>query len=192
MFDDRILISEILSGNKAAFQTFIEAYQKLVSHVVFRIVANEFDREDLCQDVFLRVYQNLGKFKFKCKVSTWVAQIAYNTSLNYLEKRKIPLVDDFISNNGHNQLAEIPEYGMTPQQYTETRDLNQRIQNEVNLLPPQYGVLIVLYHLEYMSYEEIAEITNQPLGTVKSYIYRARRMLKDRLLEKYELEDILQ
>ncbi|RKX30018.1 MAG: RNA polymerase sigma factor [Candidatus Zixiibacteriota bacterium] len=192
MIDDRVLISEILSGNQAAFQTFVEAYQKLVSHVVFRMVSNESDREDLCQEVFLKAYRNLSTFQFRCKVSTWIAQIAYNTSLNYLEKMKVPLINDLLGDSDRDFLDDIPEERITPQQYAESRDLNQRIRDEVNLLSPQYGVLIVLYHLEQMSYEEIAEVTNQPLGTVKSYIYRARRMLRERLLKKYELEDIWQ
>ena len=192
MINDQVLIAEILSGNQAAFQTFVSAYQKLVAHVVFRMVKNDCDREDLCQDVFLKAYRNLGGFKFVCKVSTWLARIAHNTCLNYLEKKKVPLLGDLFPDAGRDPIDEIQRQCPSPEKLAEGRDLDQRIRDEVDMLPPQYGILVVLYHLEQMSYEEIAEITCQPLGTVKSYLYRARKMLKESLLEKYELEDILQ
>ncbi|MBU8935006.1 MAG: sigma-70 family RNA polymerase sigma factor [candidate division Zixibacteria bacterium] len=192
MTNDRVLIAEILAGNQAAFQTFVSAYQKLVAHVVFRMVKNDCDREDLCQDVFLKAYRNLDGFQFACKVSTWLARIAHNTCMNYIEKKKVPLLSDLRPDTGRDPIDEIPRQGRSPEQFAEGRDLDQRIRDEVDLLPPQYGILVVLYHLEQMSYEEIADITSQPLGTVKSYLYRARKMLKESLLEKYELEDILQ
>ena len=192
MIDERQLITEILNGNKAALQTFIESYQKLVSHVVFRMVVNSHDREDLCQEVFIKVYQNLSEFKYGCKISTWIARIAHNTCLNYLEKKRVPLLDDIISSEEENVINRFSDNSVLPDDYTETRELNQRVQDEINLLPPRIGVLLSLYHLEEMSYEEIAEITQQPMGTVKSYLYRARKMLKENLMEKYFLEEIWQ
>ena len=192
MNDEQQLIKEILAGNKAALQTFIESYQKLVSHVVFRMVANNHDREDLCQEVFMKVYQNISGFQHECKISTWVARIAHNTCLNYMEKMRVPLLDDVISSDDENMIDNFSNNSISPVDYTETRDLNQRVQDEINLLPPRMGVLLALYHLEDMSYEEIAEITNQPMGTVKSYLFRARKMLKDNLMGKYHLEELWQ
>jgi len=192
MNDERQLIKEILAGNMAALQTFIESYQKLVSHVVFRMVANNHDREDLCQEVFMKVYQNISGFQHECKISTWVARIAHNTCLNYMEKMRVPLLDDVISSDDENMIDNFSNNSISPVDYTETRDLNQRVQDEINLLPPRMGVLLALYHLEDMSYEEIAEITNQPMGTVKSYLFRARKMLKDNLMGKYHLEELWQ
>ena len=192
MNDEQQLIKEILAGNKAALQTFIESYQKLVSHVVFRMVANNHDREDLCQEVFMKVYQNISGFQHECKISTWIARIAHNTCLNYMEKMRVPLLDDVISSDDENMIDNFSNNSISPVDYTETRDLNQRVQDEINLLAPRMGVLLALYHLEDMSYEEIAEITNQPMGTVKSYLFRARKMLKDNLMGKYHLEELWQ
>ena len=192
MIDERQLITEILTGNKAALQTFIESYQKLVSHVVFRMVTNIHDREDLCQEVFIKVYQNLSGFNYGCKISTWIARIAHNSCLNYLEKKRVPLLDDIISSKEENVIDRFSDNSVLPDGYTETRELNQRVQDEINLLPPRIGVLLALYHLEEMSYEEIADITQQPMGTVKSYLYRARKMLKENLIEKYRVEEIWQ
>ena len=101
-------------------------------------------------------------------------------------------MDDIISSKEENVINRFSDNSVLPDGYTETRELNQRVQDEINLLPPRIGVLLALYHLEEMSYEEIADITQQPMGTVKSYLYRARKMLKENLMEKYRVEEIWQ
>ena len=186
----RLLVADILDGNRAAFETLIGRYQKLVSHVVFRMVANGLDREDICQEVFIKVYQNLAAFRFESKLSTWIAQIAYNACINHLEKKRIPLMGDLHEEEG--MLEKYPSETDTPDCIAERQDILTRVQREIERLPIQYRAVITMYHLEGMSYEEVAEATGMPLGTVKSYLFRARRMLKDRLTEKYQLEDIWQ
>ncbi|PJF32782.1 MAG: RNA polymerase subunit sigma-24, partial [Phototrophicales bacterium] len=84
MTDSGALIQKILDGDTEAFRELITANQRLVFHVVFRLVENPADREDLCQDIFVKVYQNLQRFKHNCKLSTWIATIAYNTAINSL------------------------------------------------------------------------------------------------------------
>lgn len=191
--DNRELIAEILGGNQRAFQTFMEQYQRLVAHIVFRMVPNATDREDLCQDVFIKVYRNLGGFQFGSKVSTWIARIAYNTCVNYLQKKKIPLLDDLKSkDDGRDALETTAADSTAVDEAMATTDLFRRVQAEMEHLPPQYRALLTLYHLDEMAYEEIVEVTGLPMGTVKSYLYRARRMLKDRLAKKYRTEDIWQ
>lgn len=186
--DNKFLIQEILTGNQKAFQTFIETYQRLVSHVVFRIVSDETDREDICQDVFLKVYKNLPNFKFESKVSTWVAKIAYNTSLNYLEKKKIPLYKDLTAEG--ESLDSISGTAIAPDEYAEARDISQRIKLEIKKLPVHFRTIVTLFHLEGMSYREISGIMKLPEGTVKSYLFRARKILKERLLSKYQPEEL--
>jgi RNA polymerase sigma-70 factor (ECF subfamily) len=191
--DSRTLVAEILSGNRGAFQTFVERYQRLVSHVVFRMVTNRADREDLCQDVFVKVYQNLGGFHFGSKLSTWVARIAYNTCLSYLQKKRVPLLEDMKPVDEVRDALEtaVDDAPMVDETAAE-RDLFDRVQAEMNHLPPQYRAILTLYHLDEMSYEEIVDVTGLPMGTVKSYLYRARQLLRERLKRKYELEDIWQ
>ena len=191
--DNRELIAEILGGNQRAFQTFMEQYQRLVAHIVFRMVPNATDREDLCQDVFIKVYRNLGGFQFGSKVSTWIARIAYNTCVNYLQKKKIPLLDDLKSkDDGRDALEATAADTTSVDEAMATTDLFRRVQAEMEHLPPQYRALLTLYHLDEMAYEEIVEVTGLPMGTVKNYLYRARRMLRDRLAKKYRTEDIWQ
>ena len=188
--ESKLLVAEVLNGNSAAFKILIERYQKLVSHVVFRMVANRSDREDICQEVFIKVYQNLAGFHFKSKLSTWIAQIAYNACINHLEKKRVPLLDDL--HDEANAFEQYPGHAATPDHYAETQDIATRVRSEIDKLPVHFRAVVTMYHLDEMSYEQIAEAIGMPLGTVKSYLFRGRKFLKDRLSEKYQLEDIWQ
>jgi RNA polymerase sigma-70 factor (ECF subfamily) len=157
------------------------------------MVTNRADREDLCQDVFVKVYQNLGGFQFGAKLSTWVARIAYNTCLSYLQKKRVPLLEDMKPVDEVRDVLEAAvDDAPMPDEATAERDLFDRVQAEMDHLPPQYRAILTLYHLDEMSYEEIVDVTGLPMGTVKSYLYRARQLLRERLKRKYELEDIWQ
>ncbi len=188
--ESRRLIDEVLNGNSATFATLIERYKKLVSHVVFRMIANKTDREDVCQEVFIKVYQNLGCFHFESKLSTWIARIAYNACLNHLEKKHVPLLDDLGSEQ--DMLEKYSGNEEPPDCYMERQDIMARVRSEIDRMPVHFRTVVTLYHLDEMSYEEIAEVTDMPLGTIKSYLFRARRLLKERLKEKYQLEGIWQ
>jgi len=186
--EDKQLINSILNGNQEAYRVFIKKYVRLVNHVVFKMVSNEADREDICQDVFIKAYQNLKNFKFESKISTWIARIAYNTSINYLEKKQIPLYEDVRPEN--DTLDNRPGNNLTPDDFTVDRNLAYKLCQEIDELPVNYGLILSLYHLQEMSYREISGILSMPEGTVKSYLFRARKMLKDRLVNNFCLEDL--
>ncbi len=188
MTQARSLVAKIVAGNKRAFQSFIQEYQRLVSHIVFRMVSNKTDREDICQDVFMKVYQNLAVFQFESKLSTWIAKIAYNTCLDFLEKKKTLLYDD-LSSDG-NPLDKFSGDDILPDESIEKKDLSYHLQTEIGKMPVNYRTILTLYHLDEMSYAEISEIMQLPEGTVKSYLFRARKLLKDKLLSKYQKEEL--
>ena len=188
MTNSRELIKKIISGDTHAFKSLIHDYQRLVCHVIFKMVTNEQDREDVCQDVFTKVYQNLSKFQFDSKLSTWIAKIAYNTGINYLKKKKVPLLDDITEENG--ALEKHWSEQMSPDGFAEDQDLSLRLQKEITKLPIQFKTILSLYHLEEMSYAEITKITGLPDGTVKSYLFRARKLLKEKLIAKYQQEEL--
>ena len=94
MTDQKLLVDRILAGDQSAFKTLINQYQRLVTHFVFRMIPSAADREDICQEVFMKAYQHLERFRFDSSLSTWIGRIAYNTCLNFLEKKKLPLYDD--------------------------------------------------------------------------------------------------
>jgi RNA polymerase sigma-70 factor (ECF subfamily) len=186
--DSRLLVKKTLAGTKKAFESIIEGHQRLVSHIVFRMIQNASDREDVCQDVFLKVYQNLRGFQFEAKLSTWIARIAYNTCLNYLEKKRVPLFDDLTSEE--KTIETVSDCSVRPDEIVEGREVFSLLQNEIEKMPVHYRTIVTLYHLDQMSYKEIGEMMELPEGTVKSYLFRARRLLKERLLTKYQREDL--
>ncbi len=188
MAEERELVKRILTGDSRAFTEFVLQYQRLVSHIVFRMVANEADREDLCQDVFLGLYRNLAGFRFQSKMSTWVARVTYFRCLNYLEKKKTPLFEDIC---GEDQtIADVAGNGELPDEFAVSQDIAGRLREEIDKLPVHYRTVLTLYHLDEMSYQEITKITDLPKGTVKSYLFRARRLLKQRLEAQYGAEGL--
>ncbi len=185
---EQALVQDILTGNRDAFRDFMSRYQSLVVHVVGRMVPNEADRQDICQDVFVKAYRNLNGFNFEAKLSTWLARIAYNTALNHLEKRRVDLFDDITAE--HDRLEDRPASGRTVDESVAVSDSARRVRTEIDRLPVLYGTILALYHLEEMTYREIADVMQLPEGTVKSYLFRARKMLKDRLTAAYAEEDL--
>jgi len=188
MKNDKLLIKKILAGNNKAFQSLIEEYQRLVSHIVFKMINKEEDKEDVCQDVFIKVYQNLSMFMFESKLSTWIGRIAYNTCINHLEKKKAPLFNDLFPEEV--TLDSFADNNINPDKFTEEKDISYRLQTEISNMPPQFRTILTLYHLDEMSYHEIGEIMGLPGGTVKSYLFRARKLLKERLISKYKQEEL--
>ncbi|MFH1699389.1 MAG: sigma-70 family RNA polymerase sigma factor [Candidatus Zixiibacteriota bacterium] len=188
MIDSKRLVHKILAGNKSAFRDLINQYQRLVSHIVYRMIKRETDQEDICQEVFIKVYQNLGNFRFDCKLSTWIARISYTTCLNFLEKKKLPFYEDLGDEGSSFEPADSqvkrPDY-----QFAQ-KDISSILKQEIENIPPVYQTIVTLYHIDEMSYTEIADIMKMPEGTVKSYLFRARRMLKDKLLTKYNREEL--
>ncbi len=188
--DTKLLIEKSLAGDRNAFKALIEANQRLVMHVVYKMVSNRSDVEDICQDVFVKVYQNLTGFKHDSKLSTWIAKIAYNTTINYLEKKKVPLFDDLSPEEV--TLDHLSGNGTAPDEFSEQGELSGILQDQIDHLPVQFRTILTLYHLDEMSYKEIGEIMDLPEGTVKSYLFRARKLLKDSLLSKYEEKELVQ
>lgn len=184
--DSHALIQEIRSGDRDAFRILVDQHKRLVSHVIYRTTGKIPDHEDLCQDVFLKVFRNIHAFREDAKLSTWIAQIAYNTGINYLRKKRPSLYEDD-SRFMHHVGAEEE----TPDIQTEKSDIKQRIAAAIEQLPFQMRTIITLYHLEEMSYQEISKIMHLPEGTMKSYLFRARKKLKTILSHQFEPKDVL-
>jgi len=181
---------EVVSGDKSLI--IIKNTEGLVAQVVYKMIPNNEDRKDIAQDVYLKAFNHLGSFRFQSKLSTWIAQIAYNTCLSWIEKKKPTLNGDLqdmeflISEGGSTPLMRISE--KDPERQMAERDLSRILQKEIEKLPPIYRVLIVLFHQENMRYDELVSITGLPEGTVKSHLFRARKMLRENLLMNYQKE----
>jgi RNA polymerase sigma-70 factor, ECF subfamily len=179
---DRILIEKVLAGDADAFGTVIKNTEGLVAQIVYKMIGNKEDRRDIAQDVYLKAYKNLSSFRSEAKLSTWIARIAYNACLNYLEKKKLLLLDNIdvteklASNNTGFALDQ--------------KQSSVIVGAAIEKLPPILKTLITLYHSEDLSYAEIQQITNLPEGTIKSYLFRARKALKENLLQHYKKEEL--
>ncbi|MGB3849813.1 MAG: sigma-70 family RNA polymerase sigma factor [Tunicatimonas sp.] len=185
MNNDAALVTAVLNGDPHAFYNLVQQHQKLVGHLVSRMVNRTEDCEDICQEVFLRVYQRLPSFRFQSKLSTWIATVAYRTALNYIQKEK---------KNATEPLEYAAEY---PQDLPDAGDqIDQKathtfIHQQIAQLPVQYRTVLTLFHLEEMSLSEIHEITGMPLGTIKNYLFRARKQLKDKLQQHFLDRELL-
>ena len=185
--EDKLLVNRVLRGDKGAFGVIVRNTEALVAQIVIKMIPGAEDRKDLAQDVYLKAFNHLGSFRFQSKLSTWIAQIAYNTCLSWIEKKKPTLNGDLqdmeflISEGGSTPLMRISE--KDPERQMAERDLSRILQKEIEKLPPIYRVLIVLFHQENMRYDELVSITGLPEGTVKSHLFRARFHLKEMLIQ---------
>jgi RNA polymerase sigma factor (sigma-70 family) len=190
--DDKQLIDRILRGDNRAFGILIKNTERLVARIVFKMIPSGADRKDLAQDIYLKVFRNLAGFKFQSRLSTWIARISYNTCLSWLEKKKlifpgnleeeekIPVLQQALYNTPVNSSASETKLFQ--------KELAIILEREMDNLPAIYQTLIVLFHQESMTYEELSQVTGLPEGTVKSSLFRARKMLKENLLLKYQKE----
>lgn len=181
LFSDRDIVTGILNGNIQGFAIVVSNTEKLVTQIVRKMTTNEDDQKDLVQDIYLKAYQHLPSFQFRSKLSTWIANIAYNTTVNYLQKKKISITDAATTLENKFTMEDSPELETIK---TEAADI---LSTEIAKLPPLYQTLITLYHLEELPNKEIAAITNLPEGTIKSYLYRARKILKDNIDQHYKI-----
>lgn len=169
------LIEQVIKGNEQAFRFLVKQYERLVFHVACRVLDRQEDLEDLCQEVFIKVHNKLPEFRRDSKLSTWIATIAYRLSVNYVNRKKILSfhLDDSSERTRDNFInTETPSDSV---ERTETRELINKV---INSIPEKYRTVLSLYHIEEYSYEEIGKITGLPEGTVKNYIFRARKLFK--------------
>jgi RNA polymerase sigma factor (sigma-70 family) len=189
---DRTLVNRVLDGNTNAFRLIMKNTEGLVGQIVYKMIRNPSDRKDIAQDIYLKTFQKLDSFQFQSKLSTWIGQIAYNTCLAHLEKKKLVLLDS-LTNEEENEVLDRLKTTIDPfmneiENSLFKNELSTILKIEIEKLSPIYKTLITLYHNEELSYAEITAITQLPEGTVKSYLSRARKLLKDNLLLTYKKE----
>ncbi|WP_346861446.1 sigma-70 family RNA polymerase sigma factor [uncultured Draconibacterium sp.] len=182
---DSELVQQVLNGNNNAFRFLVSKYQGLVVHVVGRIVQQQDELEDICQEVFIKVYKTLNRFRGDSKLSTWIAKIAYNTAISHFRKQKrrgeVSYNEQPALIANHNDLE-------LNQKKLEKDEAQKYLLKLIETLPVNYRTVLTLFHLEEFSYKEIEEITGMPEGTIKSYLNRARKILKGKIEKVARLE----
>ena len=174
---EKMIVKEAAAKNPAAFSQLIFLYKKRIVAVGRRFFYDQNNIDDFLQEVFIKIYENLDKFQGNSRFSTWITRIAYNTAINFKirTKKSENLCEETQSNLVSNY--ETPEE-------TQLKQLTKEaINNAVKQLPENYKKCIELYFYNNMTYEEIAETTDIPLNTVKTYIFRAKKELYQKLKE---------
>ena len=190
---DKHLVDRVLRGDTRAFGIIIKNTENLVAQIVFKFIPVAEDRKDLAQDIYMKAFHNLAGFKFQSKLSTWIAQIAYNSCLSWIEKKKLVLPGNLNEDEEIYKTTLVRVYNHSSVENNSENNLFQKeltviLRKEIEGLPAIYQTLITLFHHESMSYVELSQITGMPEGTVKSSLFRARKMLKENLLSKYQKE----
>lgn len=183
------LVELAQNGDSAAFGELIESHERLVYNVVYRMLTNHEDAKDISQEVFLKAYRYLNKFDGKASFSTWLYRIAVNTSIDELRKRKgketVSLEKEIDSGDGMLK-KEYADNSAGVEEQVMVKESMANIKQAMENLSSEHRVIITLRDFEGLSYTEISEITQTSLGTVKSRLARARKALKDLIIEGWE------
>ena len=184
LLSDADLITSAIAGRDGGFEELVRRYQRPIVSYVYRML-NDYDASlDVTQEVFIKVYNSLDRYSCDYKFSTWLYRIAHNAAIDHLRRNSVnPQSLETESGDGAYQL-QIESADPTPEQERERSELRSEIEAVVKLLPPAYRDLILLRHSRDLSYEEIAEVTSLPLGTVKNRLFRAREMMRGLLIER--------
>ena len=181
---DNLLIEQCLNGRQGSFSKLIDKYKKLTFNVAYRMTNNLQDAEDISQEVFIRVYRSLYNFNPNYKFSTWLYQMTLNICRDRFRKGKIPSVSldaPFNKDDQKDFSSIIPDNQNNPEDIIMGVEQTNFINDLIASLPPKYREVITLRHLRDLSYEEMSKILNISLGSVKSRLFRARELLKNKL-----------
>ena len=170
--NDLFLINKVKEGDTQAFSSLVKRYETRVISLVWKIVKNKEDAEDIGQEIFVKAFQNLSRFKGEAKFSTWLYQISYNTAVSYYRKKEIEITTDIFYTNDET-IAETQNSLNKMIAEERANILNKAITN----LDAQESALIDLYYREECSVEEIAEITGLSNSNVKVSLFRVRKKL---------------
>lgn len=176
---DRTLVDRVQRGDKLAFDLLVRRYQFKVANVVSRYVSDKTDVEDIVQEVFIKAYRALARFRGESAFYTWLYRIAINTAKNHLvaQGRRPPATDVDADEAAHTDAGRgLREIG-TPEANLLSREVAETVTRALNTLPPDLRQAITLRELEGLSYEEIAQVMDCPIGTVRSRIFRAREAI---------------
>src|SRR5215831_9309399 len=178
------LVQTAVKGREASFEELVRRYQRPIAAYVYRMVGDYDAALDLTQEVFIKVYNSLSRYRSEFKFSTWIYKIAHNAAIDHLRRHAVREQVLAGGVEGEPREVTIESRRLTPEQESEQKELRSEIESVVQLLPPAYRELIVLRHSQDLSYDEIAEVTGLPLGTVKNRLFRAREAMRDLLVHR--------
>ena len=184
MKDENELIARARDGDVSAFRQIVEAYKKNIYFLALNLSGNHETAEDISQDVFIKVFRSLKKFRGDSKFSSWLHRITVNTFLSQYRKKSSTLLrqaDDINEEAVKGQVIDQTTEGMNPERSTESRMIAMHIEKALDRLSPRERTVFVLRHYEHKKQREIAEMLDVTVGTVKSTLFRALQRLRSEL-----------
>ncbi|MDR0655113.1 MAG: sigma-70 family RNA polymerase sigma factor [Treponema sp.] len=177
--DEQLLVGRIVSGQKELFGYLVSRHEQAVFSMGMGFFRNRDDASDFTQDVFLKVYQNLPRFEGRSRFSTWLYKIAYNTAVNGINRRK-----EYLSLAEEEREAQ----GETPESALIRKAARESVLEALKDLPERYRICVDLFFFYDRSYQEIEGITGFPVNTIKSHVFRAKKLLREKLKEIGNIE----
>jgi RNA polymerase sigma-70 factor (ECF subfamily) len=181
---DGELIAKAIRGREDGFEELVRRYQRPITGYVYRMLNNYDASLDVTQEVFIKVYNSLEKYSSEYKFSTWLYRIAHNAAIDHMRRNSVNQQSIEAENADGTYQLQIESPQPTPEQDRERSEWRTEIETVVKCLPTIYRELILLRHTQDLSYDEIAEVTNLPLGTVKNRLFRAREMMREMFVER--------
>jgi len=184
---DAELAELCLDGDESAARELISRFERPVFSLIYRMVRDRELAEDLAQEAFVKTFNNMRMYDPQQKFSSWLFKIAYNLTIDYLRRKRVPTVSlqgapDAVTPDQQAATTITPEApGLGPEDRAEASELGTHLERAIARLRPEYRTAIILRHVQGYPYGEIADVMDKPLGTVKTYIHRARHELRDAL-----------
>ena len=181
---DPELVASAARGLDGSFEELVHRYQRPISAFVYRMVGDYDAALDLTQEIFIKVYASLARYRPEFKFSTWIYKIAHNAAIDHLRRTSSRERSLSVRTETDDYDLPLESEGLTPEQQSEREERRGEIENVVRSLPTAYRELIVLRHSQDLTYEEIVEVTGLPLGTVKNRLFRAREMMRQQFINR--------
>ena len=181
--EDADLVRRCLSGDQRACRDLVRRYERPVYSVLMRVVRRSEDAEDLVQETFVKVFKALDRYDPERPFAAWIFTIASRLAIDHFRRRRIQTVSLSYSDPGSSEerTMDVEDTGLKPDEITSNAEEELQTSAIIDSLPEHYRIVVLLRHQQDLSYEEISQALNLPLGTVKARIHRARALLKDRI-----------
>ncbi len=183
--DDRVLAAQAAKGRERAFRELLRRFERPVFSLIYRMVRDRELAEDLSQETFIRAFNAIGNYNPAYKFSSWIFKIAHNLTIDHIRRKRVPTIsiegspDAVTPDEQARTQVVLKSTEESPDSHVENVELGSQLEAAIGTLRPEYRTATLLRHVEGYSYKEIAEIMGIPLGTVKTYIHRARHELME-------------
>ncbi|HEX6982221.1 MAG TPA: sigma-70 family RNA polymerase sigma factor [Balneolaceae bacterium] len=187
--EDDKLVEQAIGGNESAYKKLTDKYRKALHFHIMKMVKNQEQIEDLVQETFVKAFENLNTYNTNYAFSTWIYRIATNHTIDYLRKKKLQTlsIDEPVKTKSGEMEMQLQDESAGTDRNIIRKQRQAMVRSAIDDLPEKYRRVIEMRHMEEKTYQEIAELLELPLGTVKAHIFRARELLYKALKDKREV-----